>query len=132
MSKNPQIVLEDDYGTVIGHRTGRFIKDKKTVFLPFCPETGTITASADGKPLPRLKVKALGDARMELLNTQDFVPDRLNSVDFFINDQALQEGSTRNKVMSCSARIKSVFYGGSGTANIQICSFARSKGKKRR
>jgi len=126
MRSKPTIKVERDGNTVVKY--GSFKINKKTKWLPFCPETGSIVAAADGKPLPSLKVRSLGNDSMELTNTGDFSADRLNGVEFYINDQALAEGSTRKKTMSCTARIKSVYY----NAGIQIthtCSFAR-KGKK--
>ena len=131
MSSNPEIKVEDDYGSVDRTTYGSFNIDRKSVWLPFYAEKGVIKASADRNPLPSLKVRALGNDRMELSNTRDFAIDRLNGVDFFINDQPLQEGSSRNKEMSCSARIKSVVYSGGGTAMTYTCTLTQ-KGKKRR
>jgi len=87
-------------------------------------------AAADGQPLPVLRVKAVGNERMEITNIGDFSADRLNGVDFFINDQPLPEGSSRKREVSCTARFKSVYYK-MGTATTHTCSFTR-KGKKRR
>jgi hypothetical protein len=128
MVSKPSIIVENDENTV--KKFGSFRINPKTKWLPLCPETGTIIAAADGKPLPRLRVKAIGNERMELTNTGDFSPDRLNGVDFFINDQPLPEGSARNKEMSCTARIKSVYYN-SGIAITHTCSFPQ-RGRRRR
>ena len=127
MSKTPAIQVETDNNTITKY--GSFKINKKTKWMPLCPETGTIVAAADGKPLPPLKVKAVGNERMELTNTPDFISNRLSGVDFFINDQPLAEGSKRNKEMSCTARIKSVYYS-AGAAMTHTCSF--TKGKKRK
>jgi len=129
MSSKPVIKIEKD-GNIIT-KSGSFKISPKSKWLPFCPETGKIVAAADGKPLPSLKVKALGNGSMELTNTGDFMANKLNGVEFYISDQPLSETATRNKVMSCSAQIKSVFYS-AGSATTHTCSFARSskKGKK--
>jgi len=129
MSSKPVIKIEKDGNIII--KSGSFKINPKSKWLPFCPQTGRIVAAADGKPLPSLKVKALGNGRMELTNTGDFMASKLNGVDFYISDQQLPEGATRNKEMSCSAQIKSVFYS-AGSAMTHTCSFARSgkKGKK--
>jgi len=129
MSSKPVIKIEKD-GNIIT-KYGSFKINQKTKWLPFCPETGRIIAVADGKPLPSLKVKAVGDDRMELTNTSDFLADRLRGVDFYISDLPLPEGSAKNKRMSCTAQIKSIYYS-TGSATTYICSFARSgkKGKK--
>jgi hypothetical protein len=129
MVSKPSIVVENDENIV--KKFGSFKINKKTKWLPICPETGTIIAAADGKPLPRLKVKALGSERMELTNTGDFSADRLNGVDFFINDQPLPEGSARNKEMSCTARITSIYYN-SGVATTHTCSFSQRSRKRKR
>jgi hypothetical protein len=129
MASKPSIVIVNDENTV--KKFGSFRINPKTKWLPLCPETGTIIAAADGKPLPRLKVKAVGNERMELTNTGDFSADRLNGIDFFINDQPLPEGSSRNKEMSCTARITSVYYN-SGVATTHTCSFPQRGGKRRR
>jgi hypothetical protein len=134
MSKSPDIVVEKDTGTVI--KNGSFKIKPSTKYLPFCPETGRIVAAAEGKPLPVLKVRAIGNERMELTNTSDFSPDRLRGVDFLINDQSLPEGSSRGKEMKCTAQIKSVYYS-EGMTIIHTCSFASkskrsSKKRKRR
>jgi len=68
---------------------------------------------------------------MELTNTGDFSTDRLNGVEFYINDQPLVEGSTRKKTMSCTAKIKSVYYSG-GIMTTHICSFARKGNSNKR
>jgi hypothetical protein len=128
MSSKPVIQIEKDGNTVTKY--GSFRITPKTKWLPFCPETGTIIAVADGKPLPSLKVKAVGDGRMELTNTGDFLAKRLSGVEFYINDQSLPEGSARNKQISCTAKIKSVYYS-AGSATTYICSFAK-KGKGRK
>ena len=129
MSSKPVIKIEKD-GNIIT-KYGSFKINQKTKWLPFCPETGRIIAVADGKPLPTLKVKAVGDERMELTNTSDFLADRLRGVGFYISDRPLPEGTTKNKRMSCTAQIKSIYYS-AGSATTYICSFARSgkKGKK--
>jgi hypothetical protein len=130
MARRPEITVENDSGTRIDSHSGYFKLDKKTKFIPFWPEKGVINAVADGKPLPLLKVKALGNERMVLTNTGDFAADRLRGADFYINDEPLPEGSTRNKEMSCTARIKSVYYN-EGNQTTYTCSFAK-KGKRRR
>ena len=131
MSKKPEILVETEENSYKDYGTFKIIPN--TIWMPFCPERGTIVAAAGGKPLPTLKVKAVDDNRMELTNTSDFSADKLNGVDFFINEQPLPEGSTRNKEMSCTSIIKSVYYG-AGSATTHICSFAKNakKGKKRR
>jgi len=129
MSSKPDIKIEKDGNIII--KPGSFKINGKSKWLPFCPETGRIVAVADGKPLPSLKVRAVGNGRMELTNTGDFMASKLNGVDFYIGDQPLPEGASRNKEMSCSAQIKSVFYS-AGSATTHTCSFAKSgkKGKK--
>ncbi|MCL1917277.1 MAG: hypothetical protein FWG14_03000 [Peptococcaceae bacterium] len=129
MSNKPTILVETDSNTITKYGSFKIIP--KTKWLPLCPETGTIIAAADGKPLPSLKVRAVGNERMELSNTADFAADRLGSVDFFINDQSLPEGSTRKKEMSCKARIKSVYYSG-GVSTTHTCSFSAKRKKRRR
>jgi len=131
MARKPVIKIETDENTII--KSGSFKINPKTKWLPFCPETGKIVAVADGKPLPSLKVKAIGDDRMELTNTGDFSPDKLSGVEFYINDQPMTEGSTQNKKMSCTAQIKSVYYGSdsAGSATTYTCSFA-GRGRKRK
>jgi hypothetical protein len=109
---------------------GSFKIIPKTKWLPLCPERGTVVAAADGKPLPTLKVKAIGGEWMELTNTSDFSADRLSGIEFSIGGVPLPEGSAKNKKMSCAAQIISVFYS-AGSATTHTCSFAR-KGKKRR
>jgi len=132
MSSKPEIKIEKE-GNIIT-KYGSFKINKKTKWLPFCPETGKIVAAADGKPLPSLKVKAVGNGRMELTNTGDFILSKLNGVEFYIGGQPLPEGINRNKVMSCSAQISSVFFGrdSAGSATTYTCSFAKSgrRGKK--
>jgi len=125
----PVIKIETDENTII--KSGSFKVTPRTKWLPFCPETGKMVAVADGKPLPTLKVKAVGNDRMELTNTGDFSSDKLTGVDFFINDQPMQEGSSKSKEMSCSAQFKSVYYG-AGSATTYTCSFANAKKGKRR
>jgi hypothetical protein len=129
MSSKPVIKIEKD-GNIIT-KYGSFKINQKSKWLPFCPETGKIVAAADGKPLPSLKVKALGNGSMELTNTGDFMANKLSGADFYINDQPLPEGSAKNKRMSCTAQIKSIYYS-AGSATTYICSFAKSgkKGKK--
>jgi len=129
----PGIMIETDENTII--KSGSFRITPRTKWLPFCAETGTIVAVADGKPLPSLKVKATGDEYMELTNTGDFSSDKLSGIEFYINDQPLPEGATQNKKMSCTAQIKSIYYG-AGSATTYTCSFARrgkghKKGRKR-
>lgn len=129
MSAKPTILVESDYNTVTKYGSFRIIS--KTKWLPLCPESGTLIAAADGKPLPSLKIKAVGNERMELTNTGDFAPERLGSTDFFINDQPLPEGSTKKKEMSCTARIKSVYYSG-GISSTHTCSFSKKRKKKKK
>jgi hypothetical protein len=129
MSKKPVITIENESGSRIDSHSGSLKIVKKTKWLPLCPEKGTIIAYADGR-LPSLKVKALGNGQMELTNTSSFTPDSLHGIDFFINEQPVPEGSTRNKIMSCTAQIKSIYYN-AGVETTHICSFAK-KGKKRR
>jgi hypothetical protein len=131
MSDEPVIIIEKDSGPL--RRTGSFKKKTETVWLPLCPERGEITAAANGK-LPRLEVKAVGGESMELMNTNRFTPDKLgNGVEFYIHDQPLPERSSKNKVMSCTAQIKSVFYE-MGVVTTHTCSFTRNskKTKKRK
>ena len=130
---DPVIKIETDENTII--KSGSFKINQRTRWLPFCAETGTIVAIADGKPLPSLRVKAVGGDRMELTNAGDFSPDKLTGVDFYINDQPMTEGSARTKEMSCTAQIKSVYYG-AGSATTYTCSFTRrgrgnKKGRKK-
>jgi hypothetical protein len=106
----PEIMVEKDGNSV--KKYGSFTIDPKTKWLPLCPETGTIRAVADGKPLPDLRVKAMGGGRMELTNADKFSAERLGGgIEFLINGNELKEGSARNKPMSCTAEIKSTFYG---------------------
>jgi len=132
MSSKPTITVETDSDSEPVMKYGSFKITPKTKWLPFCPETGRITAAADGKPLPTLRVRAVSrkQERMELTNTGDFLPDRLNGVEFFVNDKQLPEGSSKNREMRCTAPIKSVHYS-MGVATTHICTFKR-KGKKRR
>lgn len=109
---------------------GSFKIIPKTKWLPLCPERGTIVAVADGKPLPSLRVRALGGERMELTNTGDFLADRLGGIDFSISGVPLPEGSAKNREMSCAAQIVSIFYS-AGSATTHTCSFVK-KDKKRR
>jgi hypothetical protein len=128
MSSRPSIVVVKDDNS---HTTfGSFKIIPNTKWLPLCPERGTIVAVPEGKPLPSLKVKALGGERMELTNTGDFSPDRLGGVDFSISGAPLPERSVRNKEMSCTAQIISTFYS-AGSATTYTCSFAK-KNKRRR
>jgi hypothetical protein len=129
MSKKPVIKIETEENTII--KSGLFKIIRKTKWLPFCPERGTIVAVADGKPLPSLKVKAVGNNRMQLTNAGDFTPDKLNGVDFYINEQQLAEGSARSKEISCSSQIKSVYYG-AGSATTYTCYFADAKKSSKR
>jgi len=124
MSKRPEIIVENKSGTRVDHHSG-YCKIKKK-WAPFVAEEGVINAVADGRYLPPLKVKAKGGDFMELTNTGDFSADRLNGVRFFINGQPLPEGSQRNKEMSCSAPIKSVYYE-AGLATKYTCSFRRGR-----
>jgi len=126
MKKKPLITVENDSGSRVDSHSGFLRIDKKTKWLPFCPETGTICAAADGKSLPYLKVKALGGDMMELTNTSDFSEDRLNGIEFRIGDQKLPEGSTRNKTMRCTAKIKSVYYS-DGIPTTHTCSFENKR-----
>ena len=127
-NSKPTITVETDSNSITKY--GSFRIKSKTRWMPLCPETGTIIAAADGKPLPPIRVRAAGNERMEITNTGDFAPDRLSGVDFFINDQPMMEGKSRKKEVSCTARFKSVYYS-MGTATTHTCSFTR-KGKKRR
>jgi hypothetical protein len=129
MSKKPTIIVEMESNTITKY--GSFKINPKTKWLPFCPETGRLVAVADGKPLPPLKVKAVGNERMELTNIGDFSPDKLSGIDFYIGDQPVLEGSSRRKVMSCSTEIKSVHYSGGGAVTTHKCSFAKA-GRKRK
>ena len=127
-TNKPIILVEKDSNTV--QRYGSFKINSTSKWMPFCPETGVLRVAAEGKALPSLSVKAVGNERMEITNISDFSIDRLGGVDFFINDQQLAEGVTRKKEVSCTARFKSVHYS-MGTAATHTCSFAR-KGKKRK
>jgi hypothetical protein len=118
----PTITIETDTGSIPDYTSGSLKIAKKTIWLPVCPETGKITAVARGKPLPALKVRALGNGRMELTNASDFSADRLKGCEVFINDLPLAEGSSRTKQMSCTATIKTVFYEG-GSETTHLCSF---------
>jgi hypothetical protein len=127
MSDRPEITVEKNGNSV--PKYGKFKIDPKTKWLPLCPETGTICAVADGKPLPDLKVKAIGRGRMELTNTSAFSAERLGGIEFLIGGKP-PEGSARNKEMSCTAEIKSTFYG-VGPATTYTCSLSE-KNKKRK
>ena len=124
MVRGFDIHIEKEDGSRLRSR-GSFKKDKKTVWMPLCPEIGIINASAGRNPLPRLKVKALGDERMELVNIREFA----GNLDFFINDQSIPEDK-KYKDMRCKARIKSVFTE-SGGLTTQYCSFQGSNRKKK-
>jgi hypothetical protein len=128
MSSRPAILVEKDDNVVT--KFGSFKIIPKTKWLPLCPERGTIVAVADGKPLPSLRVRALGGERMELTNTGDFLADRLGGIDFSISGVPLPEGSAKNREMSCAAQIVSIFYS-AGSATTHTCSFVK-KDKKRR
>jgi hypothetical protein len=125
MSSKPSILVEKDDNTV--PKYGSFRIDPKTKWLPLCPERGTIVAAADGKPLPALKVRALGGERMELTNIGDFSAERLGGTEFLINGA---EGAAK-KEMSCAAQITSIFYG-AGSATTHTCSFAKKSKKSRK
>jgi hypothetical protein len=127
MASKPEIKVETDENSMT--KWGSFKITPKSKWLPLCPEKGTIVAAADGK-LPRLKVRAIGNDWMELTNTSDFAAEKLSGVDFFINDQPLPEGSARNKEMSCTAQIKSIFYS-TGIVTTHTCSFVK-RGTRRR
>jgi hypothetical protein len=124
MSKKPEITVERDSNSVIKY--GTFKIKPSTKWLPRCAETGTIIAAAEGKPLPPLRVKALGrkSNSMEIINTGDFAQERLSGVDFYIDEQPLQEGTSRKKTLRCTAQIKSVYYN-AGTAITHTCSLAK-------
>jgi hypothetical protein len=129
MSDKPEIKIETDSSTL--RRPGSFKKDLKTIWLPLCPEKGIITAAANGK-LPRLEVKAVDGESMELMNTIRFTPDKLgSSVEFYINNQPLPEKSSKNRMMSCTAQIKSVFYE-TGVVTTHTCSFTRRNKKRKK
>jgi len=129
MSKKPTINVETESGTLIKY--GKFKIEAFTIWMPGYSEKGIIEASTDRK-LPRLKVKAVGNDCMELTNTSDFSPDRLgSSIEFFINDQPLPEKSTKKRIMSCTARIKSVYYN-MGVATTHICSFTKRNKKRKK
>ena len=130
MSPKPTIIVETDTSSLTHY--GKFSINAKTKWLPLCPETGWINASANGN-LPRLKVKAVGNGQMELTNTIDFTRDRLRNIDFYINGQPLPEKTSKNRVMSCTAKIKSVHQSvTSANATTHTCSFTKSTGKKNR
>jgi hypothetical protein len=128
MSGKPDILIETDENTI--KKYGSFKINPETKWIPRIAQTGRITAVADGKPLPQLRVKAAGGDRMELTNASDFTADKLRGIDFYISDQPIPEGSSRSKEMSCTAQIKSVFYS-AGSATTHTCSFAK-KGKGRK
>jgi hypothetical protein len=127
MSKTPSIDVETNSNII--RKYGSFKIDPRTKWLPLCPEKGTIVAAADGKPLPSLRVRALGKERMELTNTSDFSAERLNGIEFLIGGKAPEE-SARNKEMSCTATIESTFYG-AGPTTTHTCSLGE-KNKKRK
>jgi hypothetical protein len=129
MSSQPEITVEKDGNVVTKH--GSFKIDSKTRWLPLCPEKGTIVAAADGKPLPALKVRALGGGWMELTNTGSFSAEKLDGVEFLINGNELKEGSTGKKKMSCTAEIKSTFYD-EGPGIIHICSLSKKDRNRRK
>jgi len=123
-----KIIVERDGGDPVPRHDGLFRKNKETTWLPLCPETGIIIAASEGK-LPPLKVKAMKDEFMELINTPDFS----GNMDFLISDSPIQEGTKNNKEMRCTAKIKSV-HNVNGTIETHTCSFAenRNRGKGKR
>jgi hypothetical protein len=68
---------------------------------------------------------------MELTNTGDFSADKLGGVDFSINGVPLPEKAGKNKDMSCSAQIISVFFS-AGIATTYTCSLAKTGMKRRK
>jgi len=129
MSKKPEIIVENDSGRRVDRHSGYCKITKK--WAPFVPEEGVINAVADGRRLPALRVKAQKGDWMELINTSDFSAEKLNGVGFFINDQPLPEKSQRSKVISCSARIRSVYYD-AGSATKYTCSFKKGNNQSKK
>ena len=126
----PKITITNELGTRIDSNSGYFRIRKSTVWLPLCPETGTIRAAADGKPLPILEVRAIGNDYMELTNASKFSTEKLNGVEFRIGGNPLTEPPPQTKAMSCWASIESVYYE-NGIATMHSCSFARRTGRRR-
>ena len=85
---------------------GSFKKVKKTIWMPICPELGTIVAAADNVYLTPLKVKAKGNGMMELMNTRDFAGNQ----NFRINESPIPANTTKNREINCRSRISSVHH----------------------
>jgi hypothetical protein len=115
MLKQPLINIETDSAS--GKRKyGSFKIDKISKLLPFCSEKGTIIAATDRNPLPPLKVKALGNGNMKLLNISSFSQENSSDVILYIG----RIGSTARKEMSCAADIISIF-NDRDTETMQTC-----------
>jgi hypothetical protein len=119
-------VKKDGSSRDMPKQDGSFKKDKGSVLKPFCAEKGVIKAVADGGSLPSLKVKALNNDNMELLNTSDFA----GNMNFFINSIPIQAGTKGNKIMSCKAKIMSV-HNVRGTRETHSFTFANSKNQNK-
>jgi len=131
MARNP-VVSKEENESEAGFGRGNFIIDKKSKWKPRSPETGTIKpVDAGSCPLPTLRVKADGNNKMILTNTEKFWPDKLSllKLDFFIDDYQVQEDE-RDLKMSCFAEVKTVFYSGNGNTKTYICSLAFKKGRR--
>jgi hypothetical protein len=121
-----EITVKRDSGGDVAKQDASFRKNKNTVWMPFCPEIGVIRAVANGGSLPSLRVKALKNDMMELLNTSDFA----GNMNFFINDNPIQAGPKGNKTISCKARIMSV-HNVRGGRETHIFTFANPKNQKK-
>ena len=61
---------------------GRFSKDPMSTFVPYVPETGTLTFVPFGTVgIPSMKLKAAGGSKMIIVNTASFAGNRQISID---------------------------------------------------
>ena len=106
---------------------GSFKKVKKTIYMPFVPEKGTILATSGTNPVPPLKVQALGNENMMLLNTDAYAGNQ----NFFINGDNIPTPVSKQRTMRCTAEIQSVYNNAAGDRITQTFAFSKSKKKKR-
>jgi len=61
---------------------GRFTKDSMSRWMPFVPETGTLTFVPMGTPgVPSMKLKAAGGSKMIIVNTTSFAGNKMVTID---------------------------------------------------
>jgi len=117
MKRRPVIIIEDNTGTT--QDTGSFKKNPKSVWMPFCPESGTLTAFTGDSPHLSFKVKALGRRQMQIVRIEQFAGDD----NFSINGLPIPEGATGPRNVSCFTRFISTYRNIMGNTVTETSSF---------